>query len=94
MRKRSRLAKFTTTPILLRDLDFLISMSVSLFFPRTEQLLAQGPQRLRGKDRLDGKSKHLADPERQIETGVVFASFQISDGLIVHPDHFGEILSG
>lgn len=58
------------------------------------EFLAHRFHRLHRENELHRKSEVFTDPERQIQTGIVFFPFQIPHRLKIDTDDFRELLSG
>ena len=56
-------------------------------------LLAQRLERPGREDGLNGQGEILGDLEGQLEAGAVFASLEEADGLVVHPNRFGQLVA-
>jgi hypothetical protein len=50
-------------------------------------------ERLDGKQDLQVMLEHLRNSQGQGQTGAVFATFQVADGLVVHPNGISKFLS-
>src|ERR1035437_8705271 len=55
---------------------------------------AHGFKRLAREDGLEREPEVLGDPERELEAGVVIATLQVADGLVVDPQGVRELLPG
>src|ERR1039458_9755542 len=66
---------------------------VALLAGASVELFAHRPERGAREDRLDRQAEHLAEPEGELEAGVVVAALQVAHGLVVDPDQIGQCLA-
>ena len=57
------------------------------------EFLAQRLKRGMRKNCFDRESKKFTDPESEFETGIVFATFEVPNRLVVNTQRLGEVLA-